>query len=259
MDVGTTLRTARERRNLRLTDVSVATKIPVRVLLAMEENEFHKVPSGIFVRGYLRAYAREVRLDPEDVLEQYRAQSGEAAPAPALAPEVTRSDAQEIEESWIDPNATGSGPGWAYALIVAALLVAVISVNRSGTDDVTEGALAEPQPAPAAATAEPAVANSGDKNVLAVATAGQGVRFEFEAQGPCWVEAVVDGRKVVYRLMKPGERQTIEPQRDLVLRIGDPGAFAYSVNGKQGEPLGKPGVPATVRFTSQGERIALAS
>jgi hypothetical protein len=84
-------------------------------------------------------------------------------------------------------------------------------------------------------------------------------RFQFEAQAPCWVEAVVDGRKVVYRLMQRGDREAIDPGHEIVLRIGDPGAFTYSVNGSPGAPLGKPGVPITVRFTSEGQRLQLAS
>ena len=255
MDVGTTLRTARERRALLLNDLTVTTKIPVRLLLALEDNDFHKVPSGIFTRGYLRAYAREVGLDPDDVVAQYREQCGEPAPAAVTTPELRRVDEEEIEDLRADPNLSASGPGWGYGLIVAALLVAVISVNRSGSNEVTEVALAQPEPAPV--TAELGVEPSGDAR--AVGTAGQGLRFEFETQGPCWVEAIVDGRQVVYRLMQPGERQTFTPHRDLVLRIGDPAAFAYSVNGKPGEPLGKPGVPATVRFTTEGSRLELAS
>ena len=260
MDVGTTLRTARERRDLLLNDLSATTKIPVRLLLAIEENEFHKVPSGIFIRGYLRAFAREVGLDPDAIIEQYREESGEAAPPVAAAPtpELHQIEDDEIDEPRIDPNATGSGPGWGYVLIVAALLVAIISFNRGADSDVTDIASAAPD-ATETVAAEPAAAAAAPEELLAVATGGTGVRFDFEAQGLCWVEAVVDGRKVVYRLMQPGERETITPERDIVLRVGDPAAFSYSVNGKPGEPLGKPGIPATVRFTTGDGRLTLAS
>ena len=256
MDLGTTLRTARERRQLPLTGLAVKTKIPVKLLAALEQNDFDKVPSGIFVRGYLRAYAREVGLDPDQVIEQYLAESGAAAPAAAEAPVLRKAD-EAIDEARVDPNLSESGPGWAYALIVAALLVAVISFNRSDSSD-------EPAPAPApllehAAAQADAPHATPSEDLHAVATAGAGLRFEMQAQGLCWVEAVVDGKKVVYRLMQPGERQTIEPEREIVLRIGDPGALTYTVNGKPGEPLGKPGVPVTVRFTSESGRIALAS
>jgi hypothetical protein len=59
--------------------------------------------------------------------------------------------------------------------------------------------------------------------------------------------------------MQPGERQTIESEREIVLRVGNPAALTYSINGTTGEPLGRPGVPVTVRFTNGGERATLAS
>ena len=261
MDVGTTLRNARERQDLLITDLAVATKIPVRLLLALEDNEFHTVPSGIFVRGYLRAYAREVDLDPDALIEQYLAETGDVKPPVAVPPTEmdTADDENDLGEPHIDPNLTTSGTGWGYTLIVAALLVAIISFNRGASNEEAPGATASlVETAAAVEVAEPVAVAVSDE-IRAIATAGEGLRFEFEAQGPCWVEAIVDGRQVVYRLMQPGERESVEPQRDIVLRVGDPAAFAYTVNGEPGAPFGKPGVPATVRFTTDGDRIQLAS
>src|SRR5712692_5411474 len=74
MDVGAALRDARERRSLSLDQLSRATKIRVANLRAIENNEVDKLPGGIFTRGLLRAYAREVGLDLEDTVQRYLAQ-----------------------------------------------------------------------------------------------------------------------------------------------------------------------------------------
>jgi cytoskeleton protein RodZ len=63
------LRRAREERRLTLTVVSERTKIPRRILEKLEQNACNEFPPGPATRGYLRAYAREVGLDPEWVLE----------------------------------------------------------------------------------------------------------------------------------------------------------------------------------------------
>lgn len=254
MDIGATLRTARERCELPISELAARTKIPVGVLLAIEDNAFEKVPRGIFARGFIRAYAREVDLDPEDLVQQFLM---ETEPPATDTPEAEAADA-DIEETRIDPDASGSGPGWGYALIVAALLVAFVSFNRPAPSRT-------PEAMPLAAVEEPLAGNGIQpasaviQDLQPVATVGEGLRFELQVQGPCWVEAIVDGRQLVYRLMQPGERQTIDAERELVLRVGDPGAISYSVNGRSGEPLGRAGMPITVRFTSQGERTELAS
>lgn len=74
MDVGAALRDAREQRRLSVDQLSRTTKISVATLRAIEKNEIDKLPGGIFIRGFLRAYAREVGLDVEDTVKRYLAQ-----------------------------------------------------------------------------------------------------------------------------------------------------------------------------------------
>src|SRR5687767_13390149 len=84
------LRRARERAGLSIEDVSQRTKIQLHLLEAMESGDFAHVPGGLFARGFLRAYAKEVRLDPEalvaDYLEEYQQ---EPAAAPGTVTEVS--------------------------------------------------------------------------------------------------------------------------------------------------------------------------
>lgn len=70
MDTGTQLREARRQRKLTLRDVSNRTKIPLHALEAIERNQLDKLPRGIFTRGFLRGYAKEVSLDPEQIVRQ---------------------------------------------------------------------------------------------------------------------------------------------------------------------------------------------
>ena len=262
MDIGTTLRTARQRQELSLEQLAATTKIPVGVLQAIERNDFEHVPRGIFARGFIRAYAREVGLDPEETIAQFLEETGDVISSVAAmqAAEQAPPD-DDMYDRQIDPAVSASGPGLGYVLIVAALLVAVISFNRSAASgDATATAIppAPPPPAIGAETATAAVqpaAISADE-LQAVATSGASLRFDLEAQGPCWVEAVADGRRLVYRLMLPGERETIDADREVVLRIGDPAALTYSVNGRPGAPLGQAGTPVTVRFTTEGVQLA---
>lgn len=74
MDIGATLRSARERRRLSLDQLSRVTKISTTALGALEHNELHKLPPPIFARGFVRAYAREVGLDVEEMVREFSAQ-----------------------------------------------------------------------------------------------------------------------------------------------------------------------------------------
>ena len=99
MDVGSTLREARERAGFSLQDVATRTRIPIKSLRAIEENDFASVPSGIFVRGFIRSYAQEVGVDPAQAVADYRAMTepaagaarGTGSPRAAECPHASRS------------------------------------------------------------------------------------------------------------------------------------------------------------------------
>jgi cytoskeletal protein RodZ len=80
---GELLRSAREARGLSLAEVSECTKIPLRLVEAMERDEYHKLSGGLYVKSFLRTYAGCVGLDAEELLAGYdRAVGADAGAAP---------------------------------------------------------------------------------------------------------------------------------------------------------------------------------
>ncbi len=70
-DFGARLREARERRGVSLRTIADATKISVRALEALERDDISQLPGGIFSRAFVRAYANEVGLDPEQTTTDF--------------------------------------------------------------------------------------------------------------------------------------------------------------------------------------------
>ena len=97
---GEKLRKQRELRGLELDDISNSTKISVRMLRALEDEHFDQLPGGVFNRGFVRAYARQVGLDQEETVADYAAALREkhlqqsllqdfSDPAPEITPAAT--------------------------------------------------------------------------------------------------------------------------------------------------------------------------
>ena len=86
--VGAELRDARERAGLSVRAIADRTKIPVQTLEALERDDVARLPGGIFLRSFVRAYAKEVGLDPEQALRRFVARypgaSIEETPTPYL-------------------------------------------------------------------------------------------------------------------------------------------------------------------------------
>ena len=89
-DVADRLRVARERAGLSIEDISVRTKIRASALEALERGDYHRLPGEFYTRAFLKAYAREVRLPEEDLLQEYDRMNRAAEPEPAPVAVATR-------------------------------------------------------------------------------------------------------------------------------------------------------------------------
>jgi cytoskeletal protein RodZ len=69
--LGQYLRFERELRQMTLPELSQATRIPLRSLVALEEDRSFELPSEVFVKGFLRAYAKAVGISPTEVLGRF--------------------------------------------------------------------------------------------------------------------------------------------------------------------------------------------
>ncbi|MFQ5766596.1 MAG: helix-turn-helix domain-containing protein [Acidobacteriota bacterium] len=61
----------RKLREISLREISLGTKISIRYLEALERNDFASLPGGAFNKGFLRAYAAFIGLDPEEMVNHY--------------------------------------------------------------------------------------------------------------------------------------------------------------------------------------------
>ena len=93
-----------------------------------------------------------------------------------------------------------------------------------------------------------AVGTSGVAAAAPVATTGtvpapaapEKLTLAISPTAPIWVTGAADGKRVLYRLLVPGEHVTVEARKDLTFRIGNAAAFSYAINGVPGKPLGGP-------------------
>ncbi len=70
---GEKLRKRREERGIELDAISNTTKISTRMLRALEDEHFDQLPGGVFNKGFVRAYARQIGLDEEEAVTDYLA------------------------------------------------------------------------------------------------------------------------------------------------------------------------------------------
>ena len=71
MTFGEELRRERELRQISLREIAQATKIDQRRLEALEQNDFSRLPGGLYNRGFVRAYCDHIGVDAESMVNAY--------------------------------------------------------------------------------------------------------------------------------------------------------------------------------------------
>ncbi|MBX3246429.1 MAG: helix-turn-helix domain-containing protein [Myxococcales bacterium] len=83
--IGAHLRRERELRAVSLEEIARTTRIPLNVLRSLEADDAKSLPGDVFVRGFLRSYARALGLDAEPLVARYDAGRGPTVVASTLA------------------------------------------------------------------------------------------------------------------------------------------------------------------------------
>ncbi len=93
--LGQYLRNARESRNIDIRDAAQQTRISVNYLKALEEEDFSKLPGPVFVKGFLKNYARFLKLDEAETLRKFTEITCPPS-APSAAPAQVESEQQDV-------------------------------------------------------------------------------------------------------------------------------------------------------------------
>jgi cytoskeleton protein RodZ len=113
---GERLKRERELREVTVDEITSATRIAPKFLDALENEQWDKLPGGVFGRGFVRSIARYLGLSEENLLSEYDLARGETnAPAPGKPEERIPST-----------------PKWIPALVVVVLIAALIGLIFGG-------------------------------------------------------------------------------------------------------------------------------
>ena len=280
-DVGRMLREARERRGLSLRQISNVTKIAMMTLEALERNDIARLPGGIFSRSFVRAYAVEVGLDPEVMIEQFMGQF------PQDSVTVGHPKTSQIE----DHEAVESDRRTASTLLrlvaisipIAAVVIYFGTAGRRSQQSAVggqqsavggqqsavggqqsavgsqESAVGSPQAAGEAPAAPSAVGVRAAATAPVAAVPADRFIVQVTATRQSWISAIVDGSRAAQREFKPGEEASFEVRKEIVLTAGDAGGVSVTFNGLAARPLGGNGQVVTWRVNLANFRTYLVT
>lgn len=254
-DFGHYLQSCRRAKGLSLEEVSRITRITVAVLNHIECEDSAHLPDPVFVRSFLRAYARVVGADETEALARYRAHG----------------EAQLLSSQRLAPPQVFSGKSIALRLLVGLALFAVVIAatlyyaQRESHEEAgrvpakaapVTGTTGEPQAAAPAKTLEslPGPPETPD-TATSEATAeneqdGKAARhvLEVTASEQTRIKIIADGGMPQEFHLKSADRITLEAEHAFNLLIDNAGGVHIVLDGKPVVVPGKSGQVVTLQL-----------
>jgi cytoskeleton protein RodZ len=246
--MGDYLRAARRRRRVSIERAAEDTKIQAKFLMQMESDVFDFLAAA-YVRGFLRTYARYLRVDPEPLIKEFDRRFGYRVDTAQIIAAQRR--ARSGRKRAYSERRTS---GWAIAAFLAALFLAVLAViglqnppeNEPASDD---GRVAN-RPESPTPTATPTVRSSPTPTPTptdGVIAFDDGIEVQIAATyARCWINVTSDDDQVFSDTLEVGESETFAAEEEMVIVFGFPEGVDLTVNGTK---LGRPGGEAAITIT----------
>jgi cytoskeleton protein RodZ len=214
---GAKLRQEREQRKISLDDISRSTKIGTRLLRALEEEHLDQLPGGIFNKGFIRAYARALGMDEEEIVADYVAATTTRLPVGKSGnPEETIAGLR-VPESKKDSDL----PWGTLALLLLAVALGLAFWGLYSRDSAAPASSTTTQATPPARTSSTPVSPQTEPDNAAHSPArhdsGQAEKSSVSPQ-PTPVEAQKESRQPLESTGNPASAQV----KDLAAATGEP-------------------------------------
>ena len=221
---GERLKRERELREVSMDELTKATRISTRFVEALENEDWAKLPGGVFGHGFVRTIARYLGLNEEALLGEYDSARAEHSPAAAPKPE----------------ERIPSPPKWlpvAAVLVALLLLIGVFYAGRYGWRRFAANRAAKKTGAAAVSgSAQPQLdAGSGQ------AGAPSSLELTVSTSAATRVRVVADDKLLLDAELPAGENRRFSANQQFEVTAGDSSAVLLELNGKAMPPLGAPG------------------
>lgn len=268
---GERMQREREMRSIALEEIAESTKISCRMLRALEEEDFDKLPGGIFNKGFVRAYAKFLGIDEEQAVVDYQAafvEKQQKLPTNGANGlhhgDVLSSLAAAAEDK--PQSQPDQAAGFMRATVILICLLGIGGLAwkflwpkpaASTPPRVAQSAPSitlQAPPAQAPANAEPVAAappSSAVSNTDSVADNGP-FRLQITLKERSWVQVTGDGKLLLESELPANTTRSFSAAKEMVVKLGNAPGVEISYNGKPLPQFAPDQKTRTLTFTPSG-------
>jgi cytoskeletal protein RodZ len=240
---GERLKRERELREVTLEEITQATRIGPRFLEALENEDWEKLPGGVFNRGFVRSIAHYLGLAEEAFLAEYDLAHS------AHADQEAQKHAQKIEDR------IPQTPFWIPVAMVLGILLLAAAIIFGGIYGWRRFARhSAPKPA-AGVTGSSALTGASSLPVSnSPRVAESKLDLSVSASKTTHVRLQGDGNLIFDEDLQLGENRHFSAKTGFVVSAADSSAVLLELNGEAMPPIGAPGTSGTIILTSKNLR-----
>ena len=235
---GERLKREREMREVSMEELTKSTRISGRFLQALENEDWDRLPGGVFGRGFVRTIARYLGLDEESLLGEY---------------DLARADKSQAELVKTEERIP-STPKWVPAVAICVILLLAVGLfyggrygwRRYAAYRASKQSIASsvfPQPASEAASSSSSAISTVSSLDLSVSTSAA-----------TRVRILADDKLLLDTEVPAGETRHFSASRQFEVTAGDSSAVLLELNGQAMPPLGTPGSSGTIVLSQKDLR-----
>ena len=235
-DIGATLREARMRQRIDISEIESETKIRAKYLRALENEEWDLLPGPTYVKSFLRTYAEALGLDGKLLIEEYKLRHERLSDV-EMQP-IRPPGARDVRRR----RRMGSGRGWAVLGVVALLIVGLYALGRLDVGDGGSDAANTTPTTPTTTTKKKRTSSTAKRSSTTSKSSSKKkkaqpklVRLRLVPTGPVYVclKRAGGGTVVNGRILQAGSRQPTYRSRRFRLLLGN-SEVRLRVNGRRG-------------------------
>lgn len=235
-EIGATLREARMRERIDVSEIEAQTKIRAKYLRALENEEWDLLPGPTFVKSFLRTYAQALGLDDKAILEEYKLHYEHPGDVPELVQQPAGAAARRArtrarggasqQRRAVPPG--GPSRGYIMAVLGVGLVIVLLLIGLlSGGGSPKSSA----QSSSAQREAARDRAHHHHTRATGVSARPQLASLHLEPTAAVYVCLIGDGRKrIAGVILQPGEHEPTYHARRFELTLGN-NAVTLLVNG----------------------------
>lgn len=220
--LGSYLKKQRESLGYTLKEVADQTRIRMYYLEAIEEDNLNALPSEPYAKGFVKAYAHFLGLEPEELWNEYGWDKKK----------------EELEQQ-SHPQAMESGAGWAFiaaglmlGIVIVAIFVQYAQQGNTNYGDYTTQAIEKSGLVPETTVTE--------SLVKAEVVLPEQLVLEMKPVKRAWVLVIADNDTVLSGEVRPGAKLELVAKERFIINLGKISAVEIFLNGSKLEAFSQP-------------------